>query len=787
MPPYRWSKPKTPDAATLLANANSASQHLAVLHIAFMAMCAYVLIIVFGTTDLDLLIGKGVRLPVVNVDIPIVGFYAFAPYFVVLVHLNLLLQLQLLSRKLFAFDAAGGGLHDQLHIFPYTYYLVGRPRPVVRALVGLVVSITLVVLPLATLFALQLEFLAYQSEAVTWWQRLAIWLDVALLAALWPVILHRNDDWRSYWRALIAAYVPRRRVWIAFLLLFLGQAMLLFGTSWATVLIGLGLLMLAPLSLILLYDHKTRSRSRIIRLVLPAIFAVSAVAGGIWFDSAVLFMMGPAIFIPLAAFWHPPAPRGSLALLFALYVGLLVPLSLLVIGETVEHAVLGRLFPGSNPAAQLREFVEKLHELDKRNTTTVAVLQKVLGRLEEPSPETTLILGIFLNEKRRLDLGEQVLLSKPPTPEVLALIRAGKWQEVLTQIEPIDLQGRSLRRAVLSHVILVRADLRGTQLQGADLWGAKLQGASLGSAQLQGTSLWGAELEGAYLGGAKLQGAYLWDAELQGADLGDAQLQGASLWGAELQGANLGGAQLQGANLGDAELQGADLGDAQLQGAYLGDAKLQGAYLRGTKLQGANLGGTKLQGANMENTQLQGANLGGAQLQGADLRGAQLYGNSVDMRNAALVDAHATTWEPLSNETLITLTAELRSVIHDPKWLEDVVTRLKAASRPGAPKPQLGSCLVTENTPFTCQRRFDPTHVRQAKEFTEQLHTYLSSLACESPAIARGIIHQIPEDKDEYSTRVGLQTQLKKYLDNPTCPGLYGLQAEEKNRLRALP
>ena len=295
MPTYRWSKPKTPDAATLLANANSASQHLAVLHIAFMAVCAYVLIIVFGTTDLDLLIGKGVRLPVVNVDIPIVGFYAFAPYFVVLVHLNLLLQLQLLSRKLFAFDAAGGGLHDQLHIFPYTYYLVGRPRPVVRALVGLLVSITLVVLPLATLFALQLEFLAYQSEAVTWWQRLAIWLDIALLAALWPVILHRNDDWRSYWRALIAAYIPRRRVWIAFLLLFLGQAMLLFGTSWTMALAGLGLLVFSPLSLVLLYGRKAGSRSRVIRIVLPAAFAVSAVFGGIWFDSAVLFLIGPAI------------------------------------------------------------------------------------------------------------------------------------------------------------------------------------------------------------------------------------------------------------------------------------------------------------------------------------------------------------------------------------------------------------------------------------------------------------------------------------------------------------
>jgi hypothetical protein len=166
------------DADALLDTANSASQHVAVLHVAFMALCAYVLVIVFGTTDMDLLIGKGVKLPVVDVTVPIVGFYAFAPYLVVLVHFNLLLQLQLLSRQLYNFDTAVakeeerlGGLRDRLHIFPYTYYLVGRPGPIVRRLLGIVVGITLLVLPLATLLVLQLRFLAYQDQAVTWAQR----------------------------------------------------------------------------------------------------------------------------------------------------------------------------------------------------------------------------------------------------------------------------------------------------------------------------------------------------------------------------------------------------------------------------------------------------------------------------------------------------------------------------------------------------------------------------------------------------------------------------------------
>ena len=69
------------DAKALLDAANRASEKVAALHIAFLAVCTYVVVIVFSTTDMDLLIGKGIKLPVVAVDVPILGFYATAPYF----------------------------------------------------------------------------------------------------------------------------------------------------------------------------------------------------------------------------------------------------------------------------------------------------------------------------------------------------------------------------------------------------------------------------------------------------------------------------------------------------------------------------------------------------------------------------------------------------------------------------------------------------------------------------------------------------------------------------------
>jgi hypothetical protein len=91
-----------------------------------------------------------------------------------------------------------GGLRDRLHIFPYTYYLVGRPGPIVRRMLAIMVGTTLLVLPLATLLVLQLRFLAYQDQAVTWAQRVAVWFDVAVVIALWPVIMDPSDSWRDY-------------------------------------------------------------------------------------------------------------------------------------------------------------------------------------------------------------------------------------------------------------------------------------------------------------------------------------------------------------------------------------------------------------------------------------------------------------------------------------------------------------------------------------------------------------------------------------------------------------
>jgi len=508
--------PQPPPAASseqaeaLLDTANSASQHVAVLHVAFMALCAYVLVIVFGTTDMDLLIGKGVKLPVVDVTVPIVGFYAVAPYLVVLVHFNLLLQLQLLSRQLYNFDTAVakeeerlGGLRDRLHIFPYTYYLVGRPGPIVRRLLGIGVGITLLVLPLATLLVLQLRFLAYQDQAVTWAQRIAVWVDVALVIILWPLIMDWGDSWRDYLRR-VRSYL--RQHWAVWAVLWVFVVMPGLATT-----------------------------TGVFVAMLWTMLGLFMVPDIVWWRDR---RRGPEDAIPVA----DPTVRGMLMLLLIVNLGVPLPLILLAEGEWLlaGHIVDREV----NPSFRRLDLVE----------------EALFAKPNKPELLTQLREGDPIKIKEALRQVEPVKLRG-------RRLRGAKFTSAFlpradmseARLQGADLWGANLQGANMTYAYLQGAEMSGAQLQGADLMWATLRGTHLERAQLQGAILMGAQLQGAILTGAQLQGANLMGAKLQGADLVGAKLQGAKLLGAQLQGADLREAQIEGANLRVAELYGATI------------------------------------------------------------------------------------------------------------------------------------------------------------------------------------------------------------------------------------
>jgi hypothetical protein len=172
----------------------------------------------------DLLLESPVKLPFLSVELPLKAFFVLGPLVFLVVHAYVLLHFLLLAGKVGAFhvqlqkqitdDEKRAQLRRQLPSNIFVQFLAG-PREVREGVVGFllksVASISLVAGPIALLILFQLQFLPYHSPWITWWQRVAVALDLVLLWLLWPPIA-RGDTSILTWNDLrfgrVAAWLP---------------------------------------------------------------------------------------------------------------------------------------------------------------------------------------------------------------------------------------------------------------------------------------------------------------------------------------------------------------------------------------------------------------------------------------------------------------------------------------------------------------------------------------------------------------------------------------------------
>src|SRR5215470_19497673 len=103
------------DAADLLGLVNEAARAVSTRFVTFLTVGVYIAITIASTTDEMLVKGSLVTLPLLNTQIPIsgwFGFYTVAPWLIVGLHVDLLLQLSMLGNKLSTFNAAVAELDD---------------------------------------------------------------------------------------------------------------------------------------------------------------------------------------------------------------------------------------------------------------------------------------------------------------------------------------------------------------------------------------------------------------------------------------------------------------------------------------------------------------------------------------------------------------------------------------------------------------------------------------------------------------------------------------------------
>jgi hypothetical protein len=167
------------------------------LWLSYLFVLFYLGIAAGAVTHADLLLQAPVKLPFLNIELPLLAFFFLAPLLLLLTHAYTLVHLVLLARRVDQFNAIKGlpeaWRRRRLPSNIFVQFL-GAPaenRGFFGLLLGAILWVTLVVAPIALFLLLEIQFLPYHSRWITWTIRIALFLDLLLVWWLWRKILNQ--------------------------------------------------------------------------------------------------------------------------------------------------------------------------------------------------------------------------------------------------------------------------------------------------------------------------------------------------------------------------------------------------------------------------------------------------------------------------------------------------------------------------------------------------------------------------------------------------------------------
>ena len=507
-------------AEKLLSAVNDAANAVSTRFVTFVSVGAYVAVTVASTTHEMLLRASNlVTLPLLNAQIPIIGpfgFYTIAPWLIVLLHSDLLLQLSILGSELARFDQEVNRvaephrtlLRQRVANFYYVLYLTGgAPSRILHLLSAFITWMTAVMIPLGLLLFLQIRFLPFHSPFDTWLHRAAVVTDTALilfilLPRLWPRL--RASAKSSGWKAVF-----RQAVSVPVFIVLACTSTLFASLFMATIPDG-------PQRAFSWFAQNMELRERVLTANVLSPQDINTLR-----DASDPEQLREV----LAKVMPFQALQGRDFRYADLYNAVLPRLDLRAV--RVGDGQAGKPLPAD---CETRRSCEDPPDCEERGLERT---QLIGANFEWASMQGAMFDEAILDDA---NLG---------------------WAK---------LQDGSLNRAHLN-----RASLISAKLQKARLESAKLCGANLSEAEMDGAAMARAYLQGASLRGARLASANLAGADLRGADLSEADLTGANLTGARLQGAVLRGAKTRGARFDGANVELADL--SALGGAQAAPAR----------------------------------------------------------------------------------------------------------------------------------------------------------------------------------------------------------------------
>ncbi len=182
---------------------NEASGKASALWVAFITFELYLAIAFGSVTHRALFLEETIKLPVLNVDLPLAGFFIVAPAVLVIFHFYVFLQLLALAERAKSYNellkkqpaSDNDAVRQRLDGFLILQFLVG-PSKQRKGYVGLclrlVAWITLVGAPILILLQGQITFLPYHQQLILWVLRLWILVDLLVIWFFWNPV--RSDD-----------------------------------------------------------------------------------------------------------------------------------------------------------------------------------------------------------------------------------------------------------------------------------------------------------------------------------------------------------------------------------------------------------------------------------------------------------------------------------------------------------------------------------------------------------------------------------------------------------------
>jgi uncharacterized protein YjbI with pentapeptide repeats len=169
----------------------------------FLTVMLFFAVSAANTTHRMLFLEEGVKLPIVDITIPVTGFYIVGPALFVILHFYVLAALVALARTSQIFEDAVSrlkipeaereNLRGRLGTALFAQLISGRhdeQHGWVSVLFTAVAMLTVAILPVLTLLFMQLMFLPYQSDWITWLHRCFVALDLAIVFLLWRSYRH---------------------------------------------------------------------------------------------------------------------------------------------------------------------------------------------------------------------------------------------------------------------------------------------------------------------------------------------------------------------------------------------------------------------------------------------------------------------------------------------------------------------------------------------------------------------------------------------------------------------